>query len=224
MTSCGLIGSPKRAIAMTAPRNGASEKYAPVRALPRWRSARTNRTRLKPTPQIQPRLRRPIRRIGGISAGRNKAIIRFTLPAATPLVSAMTTGVHGRELPREVVVNSPCKAGSGHRQAAFVEANSLTLPGQRDRARKDPLGAKRRSQVDILQKDDPGDRHGRLSFEIEEQRAGRGGRAGEPEHQEGRDPRIPPNATIAIIQGASGAVTAPPGFERRGWSATPGRS
>ena len=34
--------------ASTAPKNGATEKYAPARALPRWRSAITNRTRLTP--------------------------------------------------------------------------------------------------------------------------------------------------------------------------------
>ena len=43
-----VMGSPNMAIASTAPTKGAVEKYAPVRAVPRWRKASTNKTKLKP--------------------------------------------------------------------------------------------------------------------------------------------------------------------------------
>jgi hypothetical protein len=38
-----LTGSEKKSTAIKAPMNGAVEKYAEVRAAPRWRSARTNK-------------------------------------------------------------------------------------------------------------------------------------------------------------------------------------
>lgn len=44
----GATGSPSKPTASSAPQNGATEKYAPVRAVPRWRSATTNK--VKPTP------------------------------------------------------------------------------------------------------------------------------------------------------------------------------
>lgn len=47
-TSCQLTASPNISTANTAPMNGAVEKYAPVRAVPRNRRARTNKTRLTP--------------------------------------------------------------------------------------------------------------------------------------------------------------------------------
>lgn len=48
MSSLADSGSPSMRTARTAPTKGASEKYAPVRAVPRWRNPRTNMARLTP--------------------------------------------------------------------------------------------------------------------------------------------------------------------------------
>ena len=113
-------------------------------------------------------------------------MIRFTLPAITPLVSAMTTGSAAESLQGQIVVDAPCKARGGDQQSAFVDTNALALPGQRHGACKNRRRAEEQPSVDIFLIDDPSDRHGRQSLEIEEQRAGCGGRAGQPEHQEQR--------------------------------------
>jgi len=46
--SLELMGSSRNAIERTAPKNGATEKYAPVRAVARWRSPMTKSAKLAP--------------------------------------------------------------------------------------------------------------------------------------------------------------------------------
>lgn len=46
--NAGVVVSPNSATAMAAPMNGAVAKYAPVRAAPKPRKAKTNITRLMP--------------------------------------------------------------------------------------------------------------------------------------------------------------------------------
>jgi hypothetical protein len=48
ITRCSDVCSPRRRMATIAPIKGTSEKYAPVRAVPRWRRPSTERTRLTP--------------------------------------------------------------------------------------------------------------------------------------------------------------------------------
>ena len=48
MRICAVRDSPRKSTAPTAPMKGAVEKYAPVRAVPRSRSAMMNRARLTP--------------------------------------------------------------------------------------------------------------------------------------------------------------------------------
>ena len=43
-----VTGSPSSGTAKVAPKNGATEKYAPVRAVPKDLKARTNKVRLMP--------------------------------------------------------------------------------------------------------------------------------------------------------------------------------
>ena len=45
----GTVNGSPIAIARIAPKNGAIEKYAPARAVPMWRSATMNSTRLMPS-------------------------------------------------------------------------------------------------------------------------------------------------------------------------------
>lgn len=72
--------------------NGAKEKYAPVRAAPRWRSASINITRLIPTPRkpvIAPAA--TIVALGNPAPSPN-AIARLVDPASKPLSMAICTG------------------------------------------------------------------------------------------------------------------------------------
>src|SRR5580692_8066929 len=64
--------------------------------------------------------------------------------------------------------------------------NTLALPGQGERACKNRRGAEEQSSVDIFSKDDPSDRHGRQSLEVQEKGPGRGGSASQSQHQEQR--------------------------------------
>ena len=86
------IGSRNTAIATTTPTNGATPKYAPVRAEPRWRSAVTNSVRLSPYPNA-PTVIAPITaRPGGSDPPTASPITRFAEPAMRPFIVAICRG------------------------------------------------------------------------------------------------------------------------------------
>ena len=47
-SASGTVAGSPSAMASNAPRKGATEKYAPVRAVPRWRRPTTNSVKLTP--------------------------------------------------------------------------------------------------------------------------------------------------------------------------------
>ena len=79
-------------MARTAPMNGANEKYAPVRAAPRCRRARTKSTRLTPIPKKPTIAMAPVMLAAGKAAPLSMASPVFTVPAARPLIVAVSTG------------------------------------------------------------------------------------------------------------------------------------
>jgi hypothetical protein len=72
--------------------NGAVEKYAPVRAAPRWRSPNTNKTKLTPYPRKPMRAAPATLAAGGRIAPASNAKLMFTVPATNPLTNAIWAG------------------------------------------------------------------------------------------------------------------------------------
>ena len=90
--NCQVMLSWKMAIASTAPMKGANEKYAPVRAVPRWRRPSMNMTRLTPTPRKPTNAPAPIKPALGSDAPSDRARTRLVEPATRPLIMAISTG------------------------------------------------------------------------------------------------------------------------------------
>src|SRR5215472_18435958 len=79
-------------MAIAAPMKGAVEKYAPVRAEPRPRSASTKSTRLTPYPTNPTTMAAALHAGGGNRAPRASASAMLVIPATRPLVPAMNSG------------------------------------------------------------------------------------------------------------------------------------
>src|ERR1035437_4230307 len=77
---------------IAAPTNGAVQKYAPVRAVPICRNAKTNSAKLTPYPKNPTTPIASTDEIAGNRAPRETARLVLTTPAARPLSMAMRTG------------------------------------------------------------------------------------------------------------------------------------
>ena len=104
------------ATANIAPMKGANEKYAPVRAAPRYRNANTNITRLTPTPRNPTSADNADTATDGKTAPLNSAKAKLTLPANKPLVMAVKTGSaddNFRVIPTALDIDRcPCSGGN----------------------------------------------------------------------------------------------------------------
>src|SRR5437773_950119 len=85
-------GSPNATIEIAAPTNGANEKYAPVRAVPRCRSARMKQTRLIPYPTKPTAAAVATGPADGHDAPSSSPTVVLSVPAARPLIIANCTG------------------------------------------------------------------------------------------------------------------------------------
>ena len=207
-------------IAMTAPRKGASEKRRPSGPC-RDDAARAQTIRDDPTPKNPTTNAAPSRRMTASARREAAPELGSRRRPTRPLISAMTTGsadeslrVRLLSMPHARQAAAISKPPSSRRSPRPCQDNT-NAPARIEAA------PSRRPTIDVLPKHDPGDRHGRQSFEIQQQRT-RGGRSSrEPEHQQQR-PMTPPKAMIAISHGrsarrsgASEALT--PSTERPTW-------
>jgi hypothetical protein len=92
ISSCAETASPNAMIAATLPMNGAVEKYALVRAVPRPRNASTNKTRLMPYPRKPTTPAISEIEIRGMVAPSKRARIRLNGPAINPFSSTICKG------------------------------------------------------------------------------------------------------------------------------------
>ena len=90
--------SPKIRIEMTAPRKGAVEKYAPVRALPSPRRARTNNTKLTPYPRNPSIMIGPNVAKAGSCDPMANAKQQLATPATKPLLPAIKSASEAETL------------------------------------------------------------------------------------------------------------------------------
>jgi len=128
-------------MARTAPMNGANEKYAPVRAAPRCRRARTKSTRLTPIPKKPTMAMAPVMLAAGKAAPLSMASPVFTVPAARPLIVAVSNRIRGRQFSGEVIVYAPGETGGGDQFSASVELDPMPTPREHHGPGKDRAGS-----------------------------------------------------------------------------------
>ena len=129
MPNCQVKGSPI-SNANTAPTNGAIEKYAPVRAAPRWRKATTNNTKLKPYAKNPTTIAHAMLVMAGICAPSANAKVRLTTPATAPLliasqVASVSDTLRVRLLSKPHAKHAPKIANEGKRCAKPTSFDQL---------------------------------------------------------------------------------------------------
>ena len=91
------------------------------------------------------------------------------VPATSPFTVAMVTGSAAENLAGDVVVDPPGETGAADKERSGVECHSLSLPGEQNCAGKNCQRSEQQSPVNILAIDDPGNAHGRKTFEVQQQ-------------------------------------------------------
>ena len=187
MASCAVTGSPSAITAAALPRNGAVEKYAPVRAVPRCRIAMMNSARLTPYPKKPTIPEMMMAEMLGMAAPIERPRTRLNGPAISPFSSTICSGsasetLRVRLLSRPHARHAPTIASGPTRGLYRWRAG----PGKDDRPSHETRHAERDATVEILMENEPCHEGGCRTFKREEKRGGGGIGACKTNHQEQR--------------------------------------
>lgn len=219
-----VTGSRQSMSERIAPTNGAVEKYAPVRAVPRLRSPRTNSTRLNPYPNKPSKSAEPILDRGGSGLPRTRPIARLTLPATPPPERRDLNRIAGRHFLGEIVVDRPAEAGPRDQEGTEEPAPlQPSLPGEKCSARHDRHHSQHDPPIHILSKQRPGQDGREYTFEIEQQGCRGGWGVGQPlQEQQGSEESPEPDGAAEPGEVAPGEDRFP--YVARSTSPKPPRS
>jgi hypothetical protein len=117
-------------------------------AVPKYRNASTNRTKLTPTPRKPTRAAAPTVPEDGNAEPLSNARLTLTLPATSPLIIVVTTGSADDSL-RVRVLSIP-QAIQAAAIGTCIEVHSLAVPRQHHRADDYGNRAKQQTSVHIL--------------------------------------------------------------------------